>query len=69
MGDEGGVAYIAMNLRPTPARAVLLGALPGDPRVDDDGTVFCDAPGSAFTLLVPPALFVGLNALILTFSS
>lgn len=49
--------------RDDPARAVLLGALPGDPRVDDDGGVSCDAPGKAVALLVPPALFVALNAL------
>ncbi len=51
-----------------PARAVLLGALPGDPRVDEDGAVTCDAPGRAVALLVPPAAFVAVNALFAALS-
>jgi hypothetical protein len=46
-----------------PSRAVLLGGLPGDPRVDDNGDF--TAPASAFALLLWPALAVG--ALVLTF--
>lgn len=49
--------------RADPSRAVLLGGLPGDPRVADDGSVTCGDAARVVLLLLPPLAFVAIHAL------